>query len=132
MRQTAIGLLILVLVWLAPADRGRAAEASPKTQAGRGDAIFQQACALCHGAAYQGSPGTPPLVGPEFNFGWSEKSVGELVEYLKAMMPPGQGGVLTDVQYVELAAAISEANGIIRAADLPTDLTALKGVRIKP
>ena len=79
-------------------------------QADRGLKVYMENCAACHGAEFTAGAGAPSLAGPEFQFSWNRKPVGELFDYIKMFMPPGQPGSLTDQQYAELAAVLLRAN----------------------
>jgi thiosulfate dehydrogenase len=75
----------------------------------RGAAVFRQHCALCHGAdgAGQQAGGRvvfPPLWGPHsFNWGAGMGSVATAAAFVKANMPLGAGGSLTDQQAWDVA-----------------------------
>jgi mono/diheme cytochrome c family protein len=75
-------------------------------QADRGMTTFKAQCAGCHGEGMQGAGGAPAIAGPEFLFNWDKKSTGELLEYVKAQMPPGAGGSISDAKYVDIIAAM--------------------------
>ena len=100
-------------------------------QAERGDKRFAADCATCHGADMAGGPGVPGVTGIEFMFKYNNKTVGELFDYLKQNMPPGQQGSLTDPQYLDLVAAILKGNGFPEGmSELPSDAAALKTLTI--
>lgn len=75
----------------------------------RGAQVFAQHCALCHGADGQGqySAGTmvfPPLWGPQsFNWGAGMHQLGNAAGFIKANMPLGLGGSLSDQQAWDVA-----------------------------
>jgi thiosulfate dehydrogenase len=75
----------------------------------RGKAVFAQHCALCHGAngAGQRAGGRqvfPPLWGPHsFNWGAGMGSIANAAAFVKANMPLGAGGSLTDRQAWDVA-----------------------------
>jgi mono/diheme cytochrome c family protein len=128
---TGLGLVFLGAAALAGAALAQGKGAYTEAQAQRGDQTYQASCALCHGASLTGGPGAPALTGPEFAFGWKEKSAGELFDYVKANMPPGGAGTLSDSEYADVVARILKANGAPAGdKELPTDTAALKGVRI--
>ena len=79
-------------------------------QAKRGTTSFNSTCAMCHGESMQGGGGAPAAAGPEFIFSWGGKNAGELFTYLKANMPPGGGGTLSDQRYADIMAAIFKTN----------------------
>jgi thiosulfate dehydrogenase len=76
----------------------------------RGEAVYAQNCALCHGANGQGQRAGdrqvfPPLWGPRsFNWGAGMHQLGNASAFIKANMPLGQGGTLTDQQAWDVAA----------------------------
>lgn len=78
----------------------------------RGARVFETHCALCHGADGQGrqSAGVvvfPPLWGPEsFNWGAGMHRIPTAAAFIKANMPYGLGGSLTDQQAWDVAAFI--------------------------
>lgn len=76
----------------------------------RGAALYEQRCAMCHGAQGQGQPnpdGTyavPPLWGPHsFNWGAGMGKIANAAGFIKANMPLGQGNTLSDSQAWDLA-----------------------------
>ena len=101
-------------------------------QAERGEKRYADQCATCHGAEMTGGGGVPGLTGAEFLFGWNNKSLAELLDYLKQNMPPTQPGVLSDAQYAEVIAAMLKANKFPAAAtgEMPTDRAGLGPIRI--
>jgi mono/diheme cytochrome c family protein len=101
-------------------------------QADRGAGRYASQCAMCHGAEMTGGAGVPGLAGPEFLFGWNNKSAAELLDYLKANMPPAEPGVLSDAQYVDVIAAMFRTNGFPPASsgELPAGRDGLATVRI--
>jgi thiosulfate dehydrogenase len=76
----------------------------------RGEGVFQQKCALCHGADGQGqsSHGAvvfPALWGPQsFNWGAGMGSIKNAAGFIKANMPLSQGNTLTDQEAWDVAA----------------------------
>ena len=76
----------------------------------RGQQVFEQHCAVCHGAdgAGQadatGQPNFPALWGPKsFNWGAGMGSIKNAVGFIKANMPLGLGGTLSDQQAWDVA-----------------------------
>lgn len=75
----------------------------------RGSQVYAQHCALCHGADGQGqsSGGTtvfPPLWGAHsFNWGAGMHEIQNAAGFIKANMPLGLGGTLTDQQAWDVA-----------------------------
>jgi alcohol dehydrogenase (cytochrome c) len=71
----------------------------------------EQQCATCHGEGMRGNPGAPALADEGFRRAWDGHSVQALLNCTRSTMPPGRLGTLSDAQYLDLIAAILEANG---------------------
>jgi len=75
----------------------------------RGGKVYEQNCALCHGADGQGQTSGaatvfPPLWGPKsFNWGAGMHDIANASAFIKANMPLGLGGTLTDQQAWDVA-----------------------------
>ena len=78
------------------------------TQADRAAGTFSQSCERCHTLAAQG---TRPLSGDKFWEGYTQKTVGDLLTFVKTNMPNGQGGTLPATTYNDLVALILKSNG---------------------
>jgi len=101
-------------------------------QALAGQAVYQRACAACHGADFQGAGGVPPVAGAGFLGKWRGKSVGELFAYIRDMMPVGAGRSLPDAEYLAAAAYVLEANHFPAGADpLDPDEAILRNIGIE-
>lgn len=73
---------------------------------GKGHALFATRCTTCHGADGQGAT-APPLWGPKsYNIGAGLARVSLAAAFIKANMPLGQGGALSDDEAYDLAAFI--------------------------
>jgi len=77
----------------------------------RGESVYAQKCASCHGADGQGRHGAngeylfPALWGPEsFNVGAGMARLSNAAGFVKTNMPLGQGGTLSDTDAVDVAA----------------------------
>lgn len=77
----------------------------------RGERIYAEKCAACHGADGQGMTGTdgamiyPPLWGDRsFNIGAGMARLETAAAFVKANMPLGQGGTLSDDEAFDVAA----------------------------
>src|ERR1700719_3015084 len=64
-------------------------------QAGRGAALYQTACASCHGDKLQGKGQTPALTGTDFVMNWSGMTVGDLFDKIQPSMPAYKPGSLS-------------------------------------
>lgn len=101
-------------------------------QAGRGAALYQTACASCHGDKLQGKGQTPALSGSDFVMNWSGTTVGELFEKIQTSMPADKPGSLSREQNATLVAYLLSANKFPSAkADLTTDAERLRQIRLE-
>lgn len=95
-------------------------------QTERGKVIYSEHCEICHAADMRGGPGSRSIVGIEFQFLWKEKSLGQLFETVRAKMPPGKTGILTDQEYIDVLTTILKANGFPEGnMELPVDMVLL-------
>ena len=77
----------------------------------RGESVYTQKCAACHGADGRGRRGPngeylfPALWGPEsFNIGAGMARLSNAAGFVKANMPLGQGATLSDADAIDVAA----------------------------
>lgn len=72
-----------------------------------GRALFAVKCTVCHGVDGQGTATAPPLWGPRsFTIGAGMARASLAAGFIKANMPLGQGGTLTDDEAYDVAAFI--------------------------
>jgi S-disulfanyl-L-cysteine oxidoreductase SoxD len=76
-------------------------------QATRATSTFNQSCSNCHSLTPQGNRS---LTGDKFWEGFTQKTVGDLLTYVKTNMPNGNGGSLSAVAYNDLVALILKSN----------------------
>jgi mono/diheme cytochrome c family protein len=99
-------------------------------QAKRGEAVYAKTCAACHGEALIGG-NAPPLKGDEFAFLWGDKSVGELFDRMKTLMPPENPNGLPIDSYRDVTAFVLRANSYPAGEkDMPADKEALDRIFI--
>ncbi len=77
-------------------------------QAARGMTAYGQSCAGCHALAAEGKA---PLVGDAFWKSFSQKTVGELLEFVSTYMPNGAPGSLSGPVYADIVALMLKSNG---------------------
>jgi mono/diheme cytochrome c family protein len=78
-------------------------------QADRATGMFSQNCARCHTLTADGGR---PLTGEKFWEGYTQKTVGDLLTFVKTNMPNGaQAGTLPAASYNDLVALILKSNG---------------------
>ncbi len=79
-------------------------------QALRGQQIYQNQCADCHGATLEGAVG-PPMAGEAFLSAWSARPLADLVDKIQKTMPFGEPGRLSRAQATDLTAFIVQSGG---------------------
>jgi mono/diheme cytochrome c family protein len=73
-------------------------------QATKGEAVYKEQCAACHGDNLEGSGPMPPLAGKDFLSNWQGKTIGDLFEKTQTSMPATAPGTLTPAQTSEIMA----------------------------
>jgi mono/diheme cytochrome c family protein len=95
-----------------------------REQALRGQDVYAGNCKSCH---------TPEShTGVLFTSKWNGKPLLELYLYVRELMPKSDPGTLTPEEYAAVVAYMLRMNRLpVGDDDLPTDTTALKGIRIR-
>jgi thiosulfate dehydrogenase len=84
----------------------RIASSRPPNPA-KGRTLYTAKCAACHGADGQGTSAAPPVWGPgSFNIGAGMARTSLAAGFIRANMPLGQGGTLSDDEAYDVAAFI--------------------------
>src|SRR5687767_1556338 len=73
-------------------------------QAKRGEALYKEQCAMCHGDNLERSGPMPALAGKDFLANWETKTVGELFEKTHSTMPATAPGSLSPEQAADIVA----------------------------
>ena len=94
-------------------------------QATRGEAIYKEQCAACHGDNLEGSGPMPPLAGADFLMNWQGKTLGDLYEKTQTTMPATAPGTLSPEQTADIVAYMLSKD------NYPTGAAALEG-KIEP
>jgi len=79
-------------------------------QASRGQTLFQQSCARCHGANLAGTFETPPLMGRFIPY-WAGTTMDVLFDYVSTAMPLDRPGSLGPTANAAIIAYLLKANG---------------------
>ncbi len=99
-----------------------------EAQAERGMAAYSRSCISCHALAPEGKA---PLVGDAFWKSFSQKTAGDLLEFISSYMPNGAPESLSGPTYEDIAAFLLKSNGFpAGAAELAR--TNVTGVQIIP
>ena len=101
-------------------------------QAKRGEAVYGQTCASCHGPALMGTEMAPPLTGAEFLANWYDLTVGDLSEKIRLAMPADDPGSLNKEQIADVVTYMLSVNKYPAGqTELPTDTELLKQIKIE-
>ena len=97
-----------------PRSPPRALLATASTRPGkadRGEALYDDQCAVCHGTIRQFVPEMAALLGDHnFRNAWRGRTLGELFGYILETMPQDAPGTLTAAQTAEIVAHILRGN----------------------
>ena len=101
-------------------------------QAKRGNALYTEQCASCHGPELAGAEITPALVGGAFTSNWDGLTLGDLSERVRISMPADDPGKLGRQQVADLLAFILSVGRFpAGSADLPRDTELLKQIKFE-
>jgi mono/diheme cytochrome c family protein len=90
-------------------------------QAMRGEGVYKEQCAACHGDNLEGSGPMPPLAGKDFLANWTGKTLGDLYEKTQTTMPATAPGTLTPEQAADIVSYMLSKD------NYPTGSAALEG-----
>ena len=105
-------------------------------QANRGEKLYGENCAVCHGDGLNGVEMAPPLAGDVFNANWEGVALADLFERMRSSMPQNNPGSLSRAQNADILAHMLRAGGF-PAGDAPLDgqpgaLTQIKFLTYRP
>lgn len=102
-------------------------------QAKRGEAIYKEQCAACHGDNLEGSGPMPPLTGKDFLTNWQGKAVADVFEKTNSSMPATAPGSLSPEQTADVVSyLLSVGKYPAGANELPAKAEALKTITLDP
>jgi mono/diheme cytochrome c family protein len=102
-------------------------------QAKRGEAIYKEQCAACHGDNLEGSGPMPALAGPDFAKSWKGKTAADLFDKIHGSMPATSPGSLTEKQTADvLAYMLSIAKYPAGSTELAASIDPLKQISLDP
>jgi S-disulfanyl-L-cysteine oxidoreductase SoxD len=101
-------------------------------QATRGQGLYAQECASCHGTEMTGGEMAPPLAGGEFLAGWDGLTVGDLFERIRISMPQNAPGSLSGQQNADILAYMFQVSKFpAGAAEMPKEAGILKQIKFE-
>ena len=101
-------------------------------QAKRGDVLYKEQCATCHGDNLEGSGPMPALAGKDFLASWQGKTVGDLFEKTHTTMPATAPGSLTPAQAADIVAyMLASSKYKVGTTDLESKVEALQQIKIE-
>jgi mono/diheme cytochrome c family protein len=101
-------------------------------QAKRGQSLYAEQCAACHGDDLMGSGPMPALAGNDFIKNWEGKSVGDLFEKTHSSMPASAPGTLSEQQTADvLAYMFSVGKFPTGSAELAAKMEPLMQIKIE-
>jgi mono/diheme cytochrome c family protein len=96
-------------------------------QAKRGEALYAQNCASCHGPDLAGGEMAPGLTGGEFAANWNDLTLGDLFERMRISMPQNAPGSLSRQQNADILAFILHKSAVPAGkTELPTQTEMLQ------
>lgn len=75
-----------------------------REQSDRGEKIYADRCAKCHGDTLQGIEAAPALVGARFYSNWEGETLDALFERMRTSMPQDRPGALTRTENADILA----------------------------
>jgi S-disulfanyl-L-cysteine oxidoreductase SoxD len=98
-------------------------------QAKRGDSLYKEQCAQCHGDKLEGSGPMPALSGVDFVKNWAGKPVADLFEKTQTSMPATAPGSLSPQQTADILAYVfSVSSQPAGTTELPSAVEPLKAI----
>lgn len=102
-----------------------------EAQAKRGEAVYKEQCAACHGDNLEGSGPMPPLAGKDFLANWEGKPVADVFDKTQSSMPATAPGSMTPEQTADVVAYMLAAGKYpAGSADLPGKADDLKQITL--
>ena len=130
--RLGIASLLLVQAFILVSAQGKTTLDGVYTaaQSARGQKIYGDSCASCHGDDLSGSGQAPALAGKDFNVDWTDLAVSDLFERTHGTMPADKPGTLTPAQTVDVIAfLLQKGNFPVGQTELPADAAALKEIK---
>jgi mono/diheme cytochrome c family protein len=126
-----MALALIASVQLSAAQTGKTQRSGifTEAQAKRGETVYRQNCASCHGHTLSGAEGGPALVGPDFDSEWNGLTIKDLFDRIRISMPQSAPGSLSNTQYMDVIAFLLKI-GKAPAGEMElTDITGFSDIR---
>ncbi len=131
-RVVVVGVCVVVAL----AVPGRAQTATSvwdgvytEEQSARGNDLYRDGCAECHGEGLEGGEMEPALTGGEFMYNWNGLSVGDLLERLRVSMPYGAPRTMSLQEKADVLAYMLAENGVpAGTVELASSVAALRSI----
>ena len=102
-------------------------------QAERGESLYAESCAECHGTTLRGGTHGPALTGRYFASNWTNRAAGGLHHEIRTTMPSGREGTLSAAAVTDLIAYVLQYGGAKAGDDaLSADVATLDQQRLCP
>ena len=99
-------------------------------QAKRGEKLYAEKCASCHGPDMNGGEMAPGLTGGEFTSNWNDLSLGDLFERMRISMPQNAPGSLSRTDNADiLSYMLNKGNYPPGETELPSQTEVLNGYK---
>ena len=139
MRFIFVTMALLGMTALGAVGARRAAAAEPMKsqwdgvysleQAKRGEPLYSNNCAACHGSDLTGGEMAPPLIGFEFSANWDTLTLGDIFERIRVSMPQNDPSALTRAQKIDVLGFILYKGGYPAGeTELPSQTEVLKTI----
>jgi mono/diheme cytochrome c family protein len=127
----AVAMMVFTATSSAQAPKSVSEGVYTADQAKRGEAVYKEQCAACHGDNLEGSGPMPALAGPDFAKSWKGKTVADLFDKTHSSMPATAPGSLTDKQTADVLAYIfSMAKFPAGTTELAASVEPLKAISL--
>jgi S-disulfanyl-L-cysteine oxidoreductase SoxD len=131
-----VALLALVSATRAQGQKTTWDKVYTAEQAARGEKLYADNCASCHGETLGGVEMAPPLAGDVFNSSWEGVALADLFERMRISMPQNKPGSLSRTQNADILAHMLKV-GNFPAGDValdgqPSALAQIKFVTYEP
>src|SRR5438093_8849263 len=101
-------------------------------QSKRGEPLYAQYCASCHGPELSGGEMAPPLASGDFLSGWDGLTLGDLFERMRISMPQNAPGSRSGQQNADILAFVLSANKFPAGkSELANQAMALKAIKFE-